>query len=132
MGKIVALVCFLIGSSALASSNAYELKMELSMNGKHVSSPRIITEEGKPASVIQDSDGKKMFIDLIATENKTENKQAILMKFVIGTMSAAGEKKILYTPQIITLENKKAEIKIGDQPGKEDLSLSVVAIRKTL
>lgn len=132
MGKLMALICFLVGSSALANTNAYELKMELSMNGKHVSSPRLITEEGKQASITQESDGKKMFIDVIATEKETDNKQAILMKFVIGTISATGKKTIVSTPQIISLENLKAEITIGDQPGKEDLSLAVVATRKIL
>ncbi len=54
------------------------------------------------------------------------------MKFVNGTISATGEKTIVATPQIISLENLKAEIMIGDQPGKEDLSLAVVATRKIL
>ncbi len=132
MEKFMGLICFLVGSTVLASTNAYDLKIELSMNGKYVSSPRLITEEGKQASITQESEGKKIFIDVIATEKPTGSKQAILMKFVIGTISATGEKKIVSTPKIITLENKKAEITIGDQPGKEDLSLSVVATRKTL
>ncbi len=62
MGKFMALICFLVSSSVLASTNAYDLKLELSMNGKHISSPRIITEEGKLASITQESDGKKMYI----------------------------------------------------------------------
>jgi hypothetical protein len=132
MGKITTLICILVGSSAFASTNGYDLKMELSMNGKHVSSPRVITKEGETASITQDSNGEKIFMDVIATEKPTDNKQAILMKFVVGTISATGEKKIVSTPQIIALENQKAEIKVGNQPGKEDLALSVIATRKAL
>lgn len=40
----------IIGSSAFASNNGYDLKMDLSMNGKHVSSPRIIVKAGKIVS----------------------------------------------------------------------------------
>lgn len=120
----------LVGSPALAKSNAYDLKMELSLNGKHVSSPRILTKEGESASVTQEANGEKVFLDVIATEKPTNNKPGILLKFVVGTVSATGEKTTVSTPQIIALENEKAQISVTAKD--REMSLSVSASRKTL
>lgn len=131
--KLTALIfCFFIASSAFASTNGYDLKMEVSMNGKHVSSPRVITKEGETASITQDSNGNKMFVEVVATEKPTDNKKAIHMNFVVGTISPTGEKKIEATPQIITMENEKATISVGNKKGKSDFSLTVIAKRKAL
>lgn len=131
MKKITTIFLLLIGSPAFASTIGYDLKVELSMNGKHVSSPRLITREGETASITQESNGKKIFMDVIAMEEPTDNQQGILMSFVVGTISAMGEKKIVSTPKIITLENEEAQITVGQQ-GQEELSLSIVATRKVL
>lgn len=132
MGKLVAVIYFLAGASVFASTNGYDLKMELSINDKHISSPRIIAKEGETALVTQDSNGEKIFVEVIATEKPTDNKKSILMRFVIGTISSTGEKKILSTPQMIALENERAEISVGNQAKKVDLDLSIIATRKVL
>lgn len=132
MGKFTTFIFFLVGSSAMASTNGYDIKMELSMNGKYVASPRVITKVGETASITQDSNGEKVFVEVNATEKPTNNKQAILMKFVVGTISATGEKKIVSTPQIITVENQKAKITVGTPQGQEAFSLSVIATREIL
>lgn len=45
--KLFAIVLAFVGSSAFASTNGYDLKMDLSLNGKHVSSPRVIVKAEK-------------------------------------------------------------------------------------
>lgn len=132
MGKILVVMIFLVCNSVFASTNEYDLKMDLSINGKHVSSPRVIAKEGETTSMTQDSNGEKIFMDVIATEQVINNKQSILMKFVIGRFSETGERTILSTPQIITIDNKRAQITVGDKQEKEDLALSVIATRKAL
>lgn len=131
MRKLIAL-CFLIGSSAFANTNGYDLKMDLAINGKHISSPRVITKAGETASITQESNGQKIFVDVVATEQSKDNKQAILMNFAVGTISATGEKNVLFTPEVATLENEKAEIDLGDRQEPEKVSLSVIAVRKSL
>jgi hypothetical protein len=132
MKTITALFSLLISSSVFASTNGYDLKIELSMHGKHVSSPRVTTKEGEVASVTQEANGEKIFMDVIATEKPTNNKQAILMKFVIGTISAEGIRTVVATPQVISIANEKAQITLSNEQGKEDLSVSVIASRKAL
>jgi hypothetical protein len=43
--------------------------MDLSLNGKHVSSPQVVTKEGETTTVIQESNGQKIFMEVVATEN---------------------------------------------------------------
>ena len=130
MKKMAVLLFLMVGSSALATLRTYDLKVNLTMNGKHVSSPQIIAKEGETASMTQELNGEKIFMDVIATENTAKDKNAIFMKFSVGTISAKGEKKIISTPQILALENQKAEIQVVDEKDHENLSISVVAIRK--
>ncbi len=115
-------------ASALANTGGYDLNIELSMNGKHISSPHVIAKEGETASVIQQIDGEKIFMDVITTERPTD--KGISMKFVVGKISATGEKEIISTPQVIALENEKAQISVRSK--KERVSLTVVASRKAL
>ncbi len=126
--KILGLTFLLACSSAFASITSYDLKMDLSLNGKHVSSPRIIAKEGEIASIVQKSDDKETFIDVVTT--KADTKNAVLMKFTVGTIGKNGERTILARPQIIAKENETAKISQGETGGQELLSLSVTAKRQ--
>jgi type II secretory pathway component GspD/PulD (secretin) len=129
--KIFGALCLFVGSSAFASTNAYDLKMELSLNGRPLSSPHLVVKEGEKASILQDSNGEKTFVDVVTTEKMMDGERVVFMDFKIGTISATGERKVIASPQITTFENEKAKISVGED-GKEDVSLSVVATRKTL
>jgi type II secretory pathway component GspD/PulD (secretin) len=125
-------VIALFSSSAFATSAGYEMKMDLSINGKLVSSPRVIALAGEKASVTQRLEKSKngTFIEVVATEDQGEFK-GILMKFVVGTIDRDGKKTILATPSIIATENEKAEVSVSDN-GKQEYALSVIASRKSL
>ncbi len=128
MKSLFILFLILISSYSFASTQTYDLKIDLSINGKHIASPRMIVKDGVTSSMTQDSDGKRTFIDVIATEQKS----AILMKFVVGTISKIGEKQILSTPQILTVANEKAEVTVGNQKESSEMNLSVIARKKEL
>lgn len=129
--KLIAIALVLFGSSAFAS-NAYDLKMDLSLNKKHVSSPRIIVKAGEMGSINQKNGTEdEHFIEVIATESSIKNKKGILMNFTIGTIGKNGERTILAKPQILAKENEPAQITIGEKNGSE-VSLSVTATGKTL
>lgn len=133
MRKILLPAVVLSSSIAFAAKDGYELKVDLSINGKLVSSPMIRTVAGEKASITQKTDTEETFIDVVATEGQGEIKgnKAILMKFIVGTIEN-GERKILAQPQIMTTENNKAEISIGHDEEKDHLNLSVIAERKSL
>ncbi len=128
--KLLGLVLVLISSFSFAATNGYDLKMEFSMNGKHVSSPRVIVKAGEMATITQKTDTEETFIEIIATEGEIQNNKGILMTAVIGTVSSDGTKTIISKPQILAKENKTALIQIGNKDS--EISLSIIAKRKTL
>lgn len=128
--KLLGLALIMVGSSAFGATNGYDLKMELSMNGKHVSSPRVIVKAGETATVTQKTDTEETFIEVVATEGEIQNNKGILMKMVVGTISSDGQRTIVSRPQILAKENEQALIQVGDKDG--EMSLSVVAKRKSL
>lgn len=123
-------ICF--STSAFAGTNGYDLKIDLSLNGKNVISPRLLVKAGATVSIAEETRGDKTFVEVSPSEKLQNGQHAILMKFVVGKILADGSKKILSSPQIIALENSKAEIKVGKPGSGDELSLSVVAIRKAL
>lgn len=127
MGKMLIVLSLLIGSSVFAS-NRYDLKMELSLNGKKASSPRIIVREGEIGSLTQGSSTENTLIEVVAKEIEIQNHKRIMMNFVVGYIGQDGKKTILSKPQILTKENETAQITVSDDNGKETMSLSVVAL----
>jgi hypothetical protein len=120
MGKfLVAIIC-LISNSVFASQEAFDLQMDQSIDGKHISSPRIVVKEGEKETIIQESNGQKSFIEVIVKEDKAPNsKQAIFMTFVVGKIALDGSRTIVSQPQITSIPNEKAQITVGKggQPG---------------
>lgn len=125
--KILGLMIFLTCSSAMATTS-YDLKMELSLNGKHISSPRVIAREGETATIIQKSDDMETFIDVVTTTYDAKN--TVMMKFTVGTIGKNGERIILSSPKIISKENEVAKISQGETGKPEQISLSVIAKRQ--
>jgi hypothetical protein len=115
-----------------ASEQGFDLKMNLSLKGEHISSPRVVVKDGEMATVVQNSGSEKTFMEVVATENRVNGKNAISMKFSIGKIDVDGIKRIISEPQIIALENEKAEMILDDKDGRQDISLSVTATRKEL
>lgn len=133
MGKLLVAVACLFSVSAFASEKAFDLKMDLSIEGKHVSSPRIVVKEGEKGTITQESNGEKSFIEVVAKEEKAPNgKQAIHMTFVVGKIATDGTRTIVSQPQIISIPNEKAQITVGENGKPEVISLSVIANKTTL
>lgn len=123
----------IVGNSAFAATtNGYDLKMDLSLNGKHISSPRVIVKESETATITQKTDTEETFIEVVAAEREIQNHKGILMKFTVGTISKDGQRTIISKPQILANENEKAQITVGKSGGSVNLSLSVLAQRKSL
>ncbi len=131
MTKLLLVAFTFFGFSAFANPQVYDLKMELFINGKHISSPRIITRGNETASISQKTDTEESFIDVIATEGEIDGNKGILMNFVVGLIGKDGKRKILSNPRILTRENEKAEIKVGNNRDADAMSISVIAKRKT-
>lgn len=121
--KLFVFIGSLILGSAAFAAPSYDLKVDLSVDGKLVSSPHLVVREGETGSIIQDTNGKKIYIDVVAKAHKPKG---IEMNFQYGEILANGEKQTLYTPQIIALENEKASIQMA-QKGEPVHELVVIA-----
>jgi len=68
-----------LGTAAMASFAGYDLKMDLSLNGKHVSSSRIIVKSGEMGSITQKTEPSDTanFIEVIASEGEIQNHKGI-------------------------------------------------------
>ncbi len=127
--KLLGLTFLLACSSAFASTAIYEIKTDLFLNGKYAYSPRFVVKEGQTASFTGKSngynDGKETFIDVIAT--KADVKDAVMMKFTVGTIDKNGKRTILASPKMVAKENQEAQISQGEKSGRELLALTVTA-----
>jgi len=126
----VLISCLLVSVSAFAT-HGYKLDMELSVDGKNVSSPRLMVLEGKKGSITQESSNEKTFIEVVAKEGWVENHKGIMLNFKVGYIGADGQKTIFANPQVLAKENEPAQITVENQ-NHEKLSLSVIATRKSL
>lgn len=117
--------------AAVAGTKGYDLRMDLTIDGKFKSSPSVLLKEGETATIFRKIDVDENFIEVVATEGKSKN--GILMKFVVGKIGEDGERIILARPEILAKENQPASITLGgNEGGSEKMSLSVIATKETL
>ncbi|MFZ4403033.1 MAG: hypothetical protein ACOYOK_02930 [Pseudobdellovibrionaceae bacterium] len=130
--KMIVIALAFIGSTALASAKGYDLKIDFSLNGKHISSPRLIVKAGEVASISQTTANQEgFFIDVTANESAVQSHKGILMKFVVGVIEKNGQRTIKAKPQILAKENEPAQITVGEN-NKDEVALSVLVHRKSL
>lgn len=119
------LFCFLFMSSLFASVPSYNVKMDLSLNGRHIFTPDIVAREGVVSTVTHNVDGEETFVDILPMKDKS--KDLIVMKMTVGTIGKNGERTILGTPEIMTKENVRASFSQGGTKRQEEYSLSLTA-----
>jgi type II secretory pathway component GspD/PulD (secretin) len=130
--KNLAMILFLIGANADCATNGYDLKIDLSLDGKHVSSPHMIVKAGESATATLKNGNKENFIEVVANEERSKDFDGILIQIAIGTIEENGKRTIISRPQILTKENEPVQISIGEKNGAEEVALSVIAQRKEL
>jgi ribosomal protein S4 len=124
---------FLATNSALAGASGYDLKFDISLNGKHVSSPRMYVLEGAVASIEQKNSTDSSYIEVKATETVVSNKKRIKMNFTVGVVDKFGQRTVISKQNVIVKENELAKITLNEnEDNSKHLALSVVAKRKSL
>lgn len=121
----------------ISSAISYDIKMDLSLNGKVISSPQIIAKDGEVASITSGTEDGEHFIEVTAIEESILGNKGIMMTFVMGKIEKDGQRIILSKPQLFAKENQKSEVvvepiaeQVDGGVGQEMLSLSVIAKRK--
>lgn len=131
--KLFLIAALMITSQGFTNpTNSFDVKIDLSWNGKRVSFPSIIVKDKETATVTQKTGDEEDFIEIYATEGKIQKHQGIMMKFTVGSIDKNGTRVVFSQPQILAKENEAAQITVSDkEKGLRELSLSVVA-RKNL
>lgn len=131
--KALVLGLLLISSQAFATTNGYDLKMDLSLNGKKISSPRLYVKEGEVASIEQKNNTDSSYIEVKATESIVDKKKRIKMNFTVGIVDKFGQKVITSKSNVIAKENETVKVVLSEnEDNSKHLSLSIVAKRKSL
>ena len=128
--KFLIATVVLISTPAFASTKAFDIKAELSLNGKLVSKPHIITKANELASIEQtDQNNHKTIIEVVASDYTSDKvKNGIQMNFTVSRIEN-GQKNIISKPQIIAAPGEVAEIAVGEKANPDLLRMTVIAKR---
>lgn len=117
-----------VAFAAINTVQAFDMEMSLSIDGKAVTSPRIIAKEGEKETYLHEADGQKSLIEVVAKDAKTKDgTAAIEMEFTISQIAEDGTAKIISQPRILALPNSEAEITVGGNGRPNVLALKVIA-----
>jgi hypothetical protein len=132
MKKYLALFLSILSFSAF-SSEGYKLDMNVLLDGKVVSRPKIIVEKGKKAILTQEDSKSKMMteISIVVTEGEVQGSKGILLNLEI--MHKEGEaRKVIARPQVLISEGKEALFETANNDGTNKMELKVIATRTNL
>lgn len=131
--KVFLLGLFFISGEILAGTNGYELKINLSLNGKFISSPVILVKEGELATVDQKDSKDSSYIEVKATESIVSDKKRIKMHFTVGIIDNSGQKIVTSKNNIIVRENETTKITLNEnEDNSKHLAMSIIAKRKKI
>jgi type II secretory pathway component GspD/PulD (secretin) len=117
---------------ATGNLKAFDLEMNLTIDGQQISAPRIIAKEGEKETYIQETDGQKSIIEVVAKEETApDGKAAINMAFTISRVSEDGTTTVISQPHILAAPNSEAQIEVGGNGRPQTISMKVVANKVT-
>jgi hypothetical protein len=125
--KRMLFLIIILGASAFAKENVYNISMDLNLNHKAISMQLVVAENQK-GKIINTIGDKKTFVIVEATEDVDSEGAGIAMKFVIGFIDR-GQEVIKFRPRVITLENERAEVTTSSDNGQDAMTLGVTANR---
>lgn len=124
MKTFLAAIVFIISATGLASSKQpITLDMKLSIDGRLVSHPTVVSMSGETVSVESASeDGSGVYIEVTPT---LQNKNEVFMKFVVSKLEE-GKKTIISKSTIMSFLGKTGEISQESTTGESNESMSLV------
>lgn len=131
MKVISIVVAGLLSMQCFASTQAFDVKAEVSVDGKLITNPHIMTKPNELASISQKvENNREILIELTASDYKSKDtKDGIMMKFAVSRIEA-GKRTLISTPQIVALPGEEAEIAVGQTATKtESVKIKVIATR---
>lgn len=121
------LILFIFSFSTFAVQG-YLLDMNLLLDNKSVSKPKMIVQEGKKATITQNDSATNIIteISIVALRGEIQGRKGILLKMEVG-YHKNNMQKIVSRPQILVSEGKEALVEIVGDKGNQQMSLKIIA-----
>lgn len=112
-------------------SAAYNVKLEMAVDGKLVASPDLKVSADEKAVVTQKAEDGVNYVIEVLLHPDSAKKKVVIMNFTVSTEAADGKREVIATPQVTVKERKGATVTVNKSDGSEKLSLKVWAKKIT-
>lgn len=114
---------------AMAKPQKFDLKVNLTVNGKKIASPKLIINEGQKGMIAWQNEGDKEshFLEVIAKNDKDFGPDVIFLDLKLG--HGETKKEIETEPEMLVKNNAPGFITIIDGQTQETMKLEVTAKR---
>lgn len=129
MKNLFAIIILFLAGTAWAAPRQYEIDMELMVDGKVVSTPKIITMEGTKASIESAGAEGGTFVEVTPSEKTIKGVDGILMEMKVGFVDDTGFRRVLAQPRILAKDGAKAQIILDDKKKNQEVTLKATAKR---
>lgn len=122
-------VLALFSVTAFAKTQKFDLKVNLTVNGKKIASPKLIINEGQRGTISWQNDGEKEahFLEVVAKNDKDFGPDVIFLDLKLG--HGETKKEIETEPEMLVKNNMPGHLTIIDGQSQETMELEVTAKR---
>lgn len=126
-------VLLTFASISTFATNGYKLSMNILLDGKVVSSPKVVVKSGKKAMLRQKNSKTNLTteISILASEGEIEGNKGIFLDLSVAHLIGK-DRKIVSKPKRLVSEGKEALFETSNSNGSEKFELKVIANRVTL
>lgn len=126
--SFIAVLSF-ISITAFAKTQKFDVKVNLTVNGKKIAAPKLIINEGQKAQVSWQQEGEKeaRFIEVVAKNDKDFGPDVIFLDLKLG--HGESRKQIETEPEMLVKNNTPGHLTIIDGQTQETMQVEVTAKR---
>lgn len=107
------------------SEKMYSFAVDLALDNEVPMKTTIISSLGRHIEMTEEVNGKKRFVEFVATPVVKSGANSLNFQFVVGTIDKNGQRQVRATPQIITDHTSIANMTSANQDETEKVSVSV-------
>lgn len=129
MSLVAVFLVIFAAMPVMAKTQKFDLKVNLTVNGKKIASPKLIVTEGKKGMIAWQNEGEKEshFIEVIAKNDNDFGLDVIFLDLKLG--HGESKKEIETEPEMLVKNNTPGTITIIDGQSQETMKLEVTAKR---
>lgn len=109
---------------------SYDIRLELSLNGKKLANPRLIVKEGESGFITYEDAATKVknYLEVVAKEETELNKgNLIFVDLKLGHLDQSKKKSLDFNPDMLIKNNSSSKLTILDAKTNDTLKIEVLA-----